>query len=131
MMFATSSLGRHNGNGPARIGRFRMALSADPSAIIPMSWVEYEAWEPLGDVKGEYLDGVFVMARAASIRHARISLRLARLLDDVVVAPYAVLQEVEWVPDGQHQASASSTNGGGCRRTGSSTRPTARRGSTS
>jgi len=80
-------------------------LSPDPAAVWPMSWEEYDAWAAQDDdsVRGEYLDGVFIVTPHPSVRHQTLSLRLAMALHPQVSPPYLVIQDVGWTPPGERQ----------------------------
>ncbi len=62
-----------------------------------MSWDDYQDLRT--EVRGEYIDGMFVVSPAPSWLHQRISLRLAITLIDAVEPGLRVIEAWGWKPD--------------------------------
>ena len=67
-----------------------------PGDRIPMAWDKYDALGP--EVRGEYVDGALVMSPSPTLRHQRISLRLAQVIDAVLEPPTLVVEGWAWKP---------------------------------
>lgn len=64
---------------------------------VAMDWDTYESLGP--EVRGEYVDGEFVVSPSPTQRHQQIALSLAVRLLHVLPAGVRVLQEWAWKPD--------------------------------